>query len=124
MQRGSTFSDLQDSFIIFIYPFNPFNLFGYDLHKYSLKIICTEGLKNGMAIIRLQDGSHRIFLCARRAAEDISPQLSSFLDYIAVQLSGDAFVQKLHVELFKTCEHKEWRLDCITYQEHPDIARE
>ena len=69
------FNNLNDVFIILI---TPFDLFGYDLYRYTFRMECEEvpGLK-------LADGATRIFLNTRgKNPENVSPELIELLHYM------------------------------------------
>jgi len=123
IERGIPFSNLPESYIIFICPFDAF---GKGRHKYSFENVCVESIEtaaSGVMPHMLHDGSHKIFLCAGGTEDDVSPQIRAFIDYIAGKLSSsDDFVQRLHSEVIRAREHREWRLDYMTFQEHVERA--
>ena len=46
--------------------------------------------------------------------DDVSPELKSFLDYVAGKKNDDSFVKELDNEVRKVRESKEWRRDYMT----------
>ena len=110
LQSGSSYSDLPDSYVIFICDFDPF---GERKYRYSFIPSCQE-----CPTARLKDGSCTIFLNTRGENPDEIPrELRSFLEYVSADLEasakdfGDAYVKSLQrsVTLVKQSREMEQR---------------
>lgn len=109
LTRGDTYKLLRESYIIFICTFDEF---GKGRHKYSFENICLED-----AGIKLEDGSHKIFLCAAGTMDDCSEKMKDFLDYIAGGTSSGVLSDRLREEVEKSKANEKWRLDYMTLEE-------
>ena len=87
----------------------PFDVFGKNRCRYTFENLCLEE-KN----LPLGDGTTKIFLNASGTMDDVSPELKSFLDYVAGKKNDDSFVKELDNEVRKVRESKEWRRDYMT----------
>lgn len=67
--------------------------------------------------ILLDDGAHKIFLCADGTMDDCSDKMRDFLDYIAGKETDGELSSRIQKEVSKSREHKEWRLDYMTLLE-------
>ncbi len=109
LTRGDTYRLLRESYIIFICTFDEF---GKGRHKYSFENICLED-----AEIKLEDGSHKIFLCAAGTMDDCSERMKDFLDYIAGGTESGVLSDRLRTEVEKSKANEKWRLDYMTLEE-------
>ena len=98
--------EIEKSVVIFICPFD---VFGKNRCRYTFENLCLEE-KN----LPLGDGTTKIFLNAMGTMDDVSPELKSFLDYVAGKKNDDSFVKELDEEVRKVRESKEWRRDYMT----------
>ncbi|MDE7207739.1 MAG: hypothetical protein K2N90_11410 [Lachnospiraceae bacterium] len=62
----------------------------------------------------MHDGTVKIFLNASGKMDDISKELSAFLDYVAGKESDDAFVRKLEEAVKQAKKNREWRHGYMT----------
>ena len=123
LHSGSSYSNLPDSYVIFICDFDPF---GKRKYRYSFIPSCQE-----CPTARLKDGSCTIFLSTKgENPEGISSELRSFLEYVGADLKasakdfGDDYVKSLQnsVELVK--QNREMEQQFMTLQELIDEERE
>ena len=106
IEKGVSYKKLNQSVVIFICPFD---VFGKSRCRYTFENLCLEE-KN----LPLGDGTTKIFLNAMGTMDDVSPELKSFLDYVAGKKNDDSFVKELDEEVRKVRESKEWRRDYMT----------
>ena len=106
IEKGVSYKKLNQSVVIFICPFD---VFGKNRCRYTFENLCLEE-KN----LPLGDGTTKIFLNAMGTMDDVSPELKSFLDYVAGKKNDDSFVKELDNEVRKVRESKEWRRDYMT----------
>lgn len=97
---GTPYEELPDCYVLFLCDFDPF---GIGKYRYTLKHIFAEADK-----FTYDDGSHTVFLSTKgQNAEEVPPQLVSFLKYVAAELNestadfGDEFVAKLQKSVKK-----------------------
>ena len=106
IEKGVSYKKLNQSVVIFICPFD---VFGKNRCRYTFENLCLEE-KN----LPLGDGTTKIFLNAMGTMDDVSPELKSFLDYVAGKKNDDSFVKELDEEVRKVRESKEWRREYMT----------
>ena len=106
--KSVKYKSLGESYVIFICTFD---VFGYSYQVYDFDIVCKRN-----SAIKLNDLTHRIFLCTEGDDEEISDEVKNFLDYVAGRgIKGD-FIQELDRAVRKVKESKEWRLSYMTYE--------
>ena len=117
LEKGATYDKLKSSYIVFISLENPYEAVG--LHKYSFRNTCTEkpGLEMG-------DAAVKVFLCAEGTQDDVSDELTAFLQYIAGEAPTSEITKKLDHLVLKAREHKEWRLEYVTLLERDEKMKE
>ena len=63
----------------------------------------------------LDDESTKIFLCAGGDADDVSPKMKEFLDWMENKRKGKSrFVERLDEAVQKARNHEEWRMEYMT----------
>ena len=107
IDKGQTYKQLNQSFIIFICPFDPF---GEARHIYTFRNFCEEDKR-----ISLNDGTAKIFLNTDSELDDVSKELRAFLDYVAGKDSEDSFIKKLQAAVKEAKKNREWRHEFMTY---------
>lgn len=97
---GTPYEELPNCYVLFLCDFDPFGIRKY---RYTLKHVFAEADK-----FTYDDGSHTVFLSTKgQNAEEVPPQLVSFLKYAAAELNestadfGDEFVTKLQKSVKK-----------------------
>ena len=122
LQSGSSYSNLPDSYVIFICDFDPF---GERKYRYSFIPSCQE-----CPTARLKDGSCTIFLNARGENPDEIPgELRSFLEYVSADLEasardfGDAYVKSLQRSVTLVKQNREMEQRYMLLQELIDAGR-
>ena len=106
LDKGMTYRNLNDSYIIFICPFD---LYGTGRHRYTFDGRCKDN-----ADIRIGDGATRIFLNTKGTQNDVSSSLRAFLDYVDGKLCEDPFVQELEEAVSEARRNREWRHEYMT----------
>ncbi len=109
LDRGISYSELNDGYVIFICTFDPF---GEGLPKYSYENICLE-----MPEKRLDDGSHKVFLNTKAIIGEKAVELKTLFKYINNREVGDDFTRRLDNLVAKARRNKEWRLEYMTLHE-------
>ena len=61
-----------------------------------------------------EDESTKIFLCAGGGADDVSPDMKDFLDWLSGKQGRSRLVGELENAVQKVKDHKEWRTEYMT----------
>ena len=103
MDRESVknYSDMPEVIVIFICGFDLFKL---GRHMYTFRNYCVQERD-----LMLNDGTETIFLNTKGKADDISPELKSFLDLVNGKSSNDDFVNELERRLEYAKQNRKWR---------------
>ena len=117
IKRGSHYSELNRSYVIYICRFNIFK--EGELHKYSFRNLRIEDPQ-----IELGDETEKIFLCAEGTSDDVSEKMQAFLRYIASGTPSDSFTNELENEVKKARDHIQWRTEYMTFLEQLEKERE
>ena len=104
IDKGQTYAKLKPSFVIFICLAD---MFGAGRHKYTFETVCRED-----RTIWLGEERTTIFLNADSQMEDVSKELTAFLNYAAGCVSEDPFVKKLDEAVKEAKKNREWRRRC------------
>ena len=108
LKHGQHYSELGESYIIFICPFDRFK---QGRHIYTFREFCVED-KN----VELKDGATKIFLSTKGTMNDVSNGVKNFLNYVEDGTIKGKFVKKLDeaVQIVKT--NQKVRKEFMTYQ--------
>ena len=106
LDKGQTYAKLKPSFVIFICLAD---MFGAGRHKYTFETVCRED-----RTIWLGEERTTIFLNADSQMEDVSKELTAFLNYAAGCVSEDPFVKKLDEAVKEAKKNREWRREYMT----------
>ena len=75
--------------------------------------------------MELDDESTKIFLCAGGEADDVSPEMKEFLDWMVHKRKGRSrFVKRLDEAVQKARNHEEWGLEYMTLLMRDNKMRE
>lgn len=117
IERGSRYTELKKSYIIFICLENPYADTG--LHKYSIRSVCQEDPS-----VDFRDDIHKVILSAEGDQQDVSPELRSFLLYLTERRAESTFTRALDAKVRAARSHNEWRLEYMTLEERDELMRE
>lgn len=107
LATGTDYDELNDSYIIFICPFDPL---GGGRHIYTFRACCIEDKS-----IQLGDGATRIFLNTKGTMDDVRPEVRAFLEYVNGVFSNDSLVQEIDAEIRKVKNISKERVSYMTY---------
>ena len=66
----------------------------------------------------LEDGTSKVFVCAKGCSDDVSENMKLFLDYLSGELSDNNLVRKLDDAVKFARKSKEWRAEyMLTHQD-------
>lgn len=106
--RGKSYLELEDSYIIFICLNDPFKK---NLPVYTFKNTCAEDNS-----ILLEDGASKIVVNASGDKSKASKKLIPLLEYIENKTTNDDFTGKLQDEVNEIKRHEEWRNLYVLYE--------
>ena len=95
------YGNMPEVIVIFICGFDLFKL---GRHMYTFRNYCVQERD-----LMLNDGATTIFLNTKGKADDISPELKSFLDLVNGKTSDDEFAAELERRLIYARQNRKWR---------------
>ena len=114
--KGEEYTNLKESFIIFICQFDPFDA---KLPCYTFKSICKENTN-----IELNDKTSKIIFNSTAYDKEKDVEISAFLKYIKTQEATNDFTNKLKTFVEKAKHNKELRSYYLSMNIHDsDIRR-
>ena len=104
LKHGQKYASLRRSYVIFICPFDPFDLGNY----------CRQD-----KALALDDGRTAIFLNTKGIKNDVSKGLRNFLDYVDNRdVDNDKYVDELKGYIQNLSKNTEWRNDYMDNRTH------
>ncbi len=113
---GQKYKTLPASYIIFICPFDPFQ---QSRHIYMFRNLCVEDTG-----LELDDKTTKVFVNSTGTANDVTPDVKAFLDYVNGVISDDAFVREIDDEILRVKGIEEERVRYMTYEMKLEEERE
>ena len=114
--KGEEYSELKESFIIFICQFD---LFGLNLPQYTFKNICLENKE-----LPLGDETTKIFFNSFAYDTENNLEISAFLKYINTKIPTNDFTKKLNNLVEESKINNKFRNDYLAMNLHDrDIRR-
>ena len=107
LEKGEFFSNMKESYIIFICMFDPF---GADMPIYTVKQTFAENDK-----LIFNDKTHKIFYNVKafeKIANDV--ETKAFLEYLCKHQSTTKFTQSLETAVYRNKNNQNWRQDYMT----------
>ena len=103
LKRGMEYTELPPAYVIFICAFDEF---GLGLHRYTFRNRCDEDHD-----LLLGDGAVKVVLNTKGTADDVSPELKQFLDYVDGREypESDEFLRKIDRRCSEIKQDEEWR---------------
>ena len=117
LEKGEFFSNMKESYIIFICMFDPF---GADMPIYTVKQTFEENEK-----LIFDDKTHKIFYNVN-AFEKLSNDVETkaFLEYLCKHQSTTKFTQSLETAVYRNKNNQNWRQDYMTLAYNLSLAAE
>ncbi len=117
LDRGLRYDELTETYVIFICTFNIDQM---RLKKrYSFENVCVEDKD-----YKLQDGTHKIFLCTDGKDEtNISDELKDFLDYVAGKEPQTNFTKELNDAVQAAKKRGRWKDEYMYWYDHEKRIR-
>ena len=117
LEKGEFFSNMKESYIIFICIFDPF---GADMPIYTVKQTFAENEK-----LIFEDKTHKIFYNVKafeKIANDV--ETKAFLEYLCKHQSTTKFTQSLETAVYRNKNNQNWRKDYMTLAYNLSLAAE
>ena len=117
LEKGEFFSNMKESYIIFICMFDPF---GADIPIYTVKQTFAENEK-----LIFDDKTHKIFYNVKafeKIANDV--ETKAFLEYLCKHQSTTKFTQSLETAVYRNKNNQNWRKDYMTLAYNLSLAAE
>lgn len=108
LKHNQHYSELGESFIIFI---SPFDRFKEGRHIYTFHETCTE-----CPCIKLDDGATKIFLSTKGTVDDVDKDVKAFLDYVESGAVSSEFVKKLDEAVKIVKSNRKAMKEFMTYE--------
>ena len=117
LEKGEFFSNMKESYIIFICMFDPF---GADMPIYTVRQTFEENEK-----LIFDDKTHKIFYNVN-AFEKLSNDVETkaFLEYLCKHQSTTKFTQSLETAVYRNRNNQNWRKDYMTLAYNLSLAAE
>ncbi|MBR0185341.1 MAG: Rpn family recombination-promoting nuclease/putative transposase [Synergistaceae bacterium] len=100
LEKGVSYIDLPDAFVIFICTFDPFKL---GRHVYTFRKFCCENKK-----LELNDGETTMFLNAY-GKDRVGKKMKAFLEFVAGRESDDPFIHEIKKRMDFVKLDRKWR---------------
>ncbi len=119
LDKRARFSELKDSYVIFL---SPFDLFGQKRIRYTFRNWCDEDKS-----LELKDGAVKVFINALGVRESADPDLLAFLDLMMGKKSENRFAKKVQkavdvVKLDREGRHRYMTVE-MWIREEAEIAK-
>ena len=117
LEKGDFFSNMKESYIIFICMFDPF---GAGMPIYTVKQTFAENDK-----LIFNDKTHKIFYNVKafeKIANDV--ETKAFLEYLCKHQSTTKFTQSLETAVYRNKNNQNWRKDYMTLAYNLSLAAE
>lgn len=109
LASGTTWASFPPACVVM---FCPFDLFHKGLHRYTFSQMC-----GGKPSVLLGDGSSVVFLNSKGTADDVSPEVLSFLNYMeGIVIEEDPYIKMLDEAVKKAKKNTDWRQEYMLYE--------
>ena len=108
IEKGQAYDILKTSYVIFICTFD---FFEKNRSIYEFENICVDD-----SDIKLNDGTHKIFLNTKGNRDGISEELQMLLDYFDGREPESQLAKDIDRKVFEARNNKQWRREYMSYQ--------
>jgi predicted transposase/invertase (TIGR01784 family) len=120
LQSGTKYSELPDSYIVFICMFDPYER---GMPKYEFRELCVQDPN-----IELGSGTSKVFVNAKSAEPNMSADMKAFLDYLCGRGATSELTRKIDADIINVKANKPWEAEYMHWNEmiewEKNIARE
>ena len=108
IEKGKPYDILKESYVIFICTFD---FFGKGRCVYEFENLCLEDNE-----IKLNDGTHKIFLNTKGDKSDINKELKSLLEYFDGSEPESELTRKIDRKVIAARKNERWRREYMSLQ--------
>lgn len=101
LERGASYQELKECYIIFICTFDPF---GMGRYRYTFQNLCKED-----KALALEDKTAKVFFNTKGTQNDVSDEVKKLLHYLDSKESSSALTKQLDAEVEKIRSNEMWR---------------
>lgn len=101
LEKGGTYQELKDCYILFICTFDPF---GRNLYRYTFQNICLEDKE-----LLLEDKSIKVFFNTKGTMGDVPEGVRSLLRYLDTKQADNELTRRLDQEVERIRHNEKWR---------------
>ena len=116
LKPGQQYTDLPDSFVIFICTFDPL---GDGLAKYTFREYCEENKD-----ICLETGATKIIVNAKGATEGLPEDMKAFLNYLIEHRAESDLTTRIEDKVLEAKRYLKWERDYMLFEEKLREERE
>ena len=108
IEKGESYDILKESYVIFICTFD---FFEKGRSVYEFENVCLEDSE-----IKLNDGTHKIFLNTKGDKSDINKELKSLLEYFDGSEPESELTRKIDIKVIAARKNERWRREYMSLQ--------
>ena len=108
IEKGESYDILKESYVIFICTFD---FFEKGRSVYEFENVCLEDSE-----IKLNDGTHKIFLNTKGDKSDINKELKSLLEYFDGKEPESDLTKQIDEKVIAVRKNTRWRREYMSYQ--------
>ena len=114
LTAGEDYSELPDSYIVFICMFDPHEK---GLPKYEFRELCLQDTS-----IELGSGASKVFINARSKRKDMSEEMRAFLDYLCGRGANSGLTKEIDAKVAHAKTFKPWEAEYMQLHEMISLA--
>ena len=115
LEKGATYDELPDSYIVFICTFDPF---GERRHKYEFRELCNQN-----AELTLDSGTAKVFINAKGKRDIVSKEMTAFLDYLSGMGAKSELTKDIEIGISTAKGRKPWEVEYMTLYDEIRMQR-
>lgn len=108
IEKGESYDILKESYVIFICTFD---FFEKGRSVYEFENVCLEDSE-----IKLNDGTHKIFLNTKGDKSDINEELKSLLEYFDGSEPESELTRRIDIKVIAARKNERWRREYMSLQ--------
>ena len=108
IEKGESYDILKESYVIFICTFD---FFEKGRSVYEFENVCLEDSE-----IKLNDGTHKIFLNTKGDKSDINKELKSLLEYFDGSEPESELTRRIDIKVIAARKNERWRREYMSLQ--------
>ena len=109
IEKGSPYSELKKTYIIFICLENPFKDSGKNLPIYTFENVCLQDKE-----IKLNDDAYKVIINAAGDRTNLSDNMCAFLDYLQGREAESNLTKAIEQSVDNAINRSDWRVEYMT----------